>query len=891
MVSNGRALLTIWGGMMSGRASFNSGALGLLLLIMLLSPLSSAEPNENGVELFAEIDSPENGLFYTDTDELQVTLKVKNHANVPRDIVYNPACPFNLEMSSGNWEFDLNDDRVCPTQSRAMTIQPNQERIFSTWEWNWENAPSGDIDMKFTISNQDIDLRYSESVVFRQTIEMPDFLELNAIIAENVGDQYGHTNAMPAMIHVSLVNTGTDSLEIPFDSSCKVQIIQVTDLGCGMGVIDSGEEISLGWHAWNFLNAEIGTQIIPVELTAVENSQTIVTTSFSPSTDSPLTSLLPSVAIEMNQDLVWYFNMENIGEDPIKMIYWDSCVVESHVISPSGEIVYDTRDLNQCQQSRSEQKISSLENFTLASGSWDFTGENGCEIEDGRYLLVANQPDYELVATHSFDYHNSGENPNCEIQEDVAEKIEISINDLVALNPDTEDERLSFSIQLKNIGADEIELYWPSDCEFEMRLSLIGKTTQRMWHIGCESVAGTHSTIYPMEEYQWGPIEVPFVENGQDFAHGTWQLSITTTSVPSFRTQLAHTYDGSYDNLEISDIETEEVNQTADVSEVVIEDIISVSEELIISGNWDYVTTPGIGCWLITDNSGIEYVYVAHMQNGGWHPTPLLSGTYVVEMSESVGNCKTWSGIIILKTVNETNNQEIEGIPEVPHNQPPSALELAVDLAPASVVVVTSTSLSILTLLYIGNTEWIRIPALQIGLGLAAMVRKTGEHDGEYQRGRIMGYLTANPGVHFRALLGALDMSNGQLTHHLKHLENHERIWRRKDGRLVRFYPASIQSTLNDEDLPVPLLTPDVNSLQGKILRLLDATENDIVNLSQKELAVRLEASQQLVSHHLRTLEKFGLVEREKVGMRYRYQLTREAIFLVNSSEYDVVTE
>ena len=154
-----------------------------------------------------------------------------------------------------------------------------------------------------------------------------------------------------------------------------------------------------------------------------------------------------------------------------------------------------------------------------------------------------------------------------------------------------------------------------------------------------------------------------------------------------------------------------------------------------------------------------------------------------------------------------------------------------------------------------------------------------------------MGYLTANPGVHFRALLGALEMSNGQLTHHLKHLESHERIWRRKDGRLVRFYPASIQSSLNDEDLPVPLLTPDPNSLQGKILRLLDATENDIVNLSQKELAIRLEASQQLVSHHLRTLEKFGLVEREKVGMRYRYQLTREAIFLVNSNEYDISTE
>ena len=104
-------------------------------------------------------------------------------------------------------------------------------------------------------------------------------------------------------------------------------------------------------------------------------------------------------------------------------------------------------------------------------------------------------------------------------------------------------------------------------------------------------------------------------------------------------------------------------------------------------------------------------------------------------------------------------------------------------------------------------------------------------------------------------------------------------------------YPASILSSLDEDDLPVPLLTPDSNSLQGQILRLLDATENDIVNLSQKELATRLEASQQLISHHLRTLEKFGLVEREKVCMRYRYQLTREAIFLVNSNDYHVNPE
>ena len=279
------------------------------------------------------------------------------------------------------------------------------------------------------------------------------------------------------------------------------------------------------------------------------------------------------------------------------------------------------------------------------------------------------------------------------------------------------------------------------------------------------------------------------------------------------------------------------------------------------------------------------------MQDGGWNPNPGLIGSYSVETGNAAGDCSAWSGIVILQTLDETDTMPEIVVPIVPTSPPPSAVDQIIEYAPASIAVVATTSLSIMSLLYLGNTEWIRIPALQVGIGIIGMVRRNGEHDGEYQRGRIMGYLTANPGVHFRALLGALEMSNGQLTHHLKHLEGQERIWRRKDGRLVRFYPASIQTTLDEQELPVPLLTPDPNSLQGKILQLLDATENDIVNLSQKELAVRLEASQQLISHHLRTLEKFGLVEREKVGMRYRYQLTREAIFLVNNNDYDVTPE
>ena len=54
---------------------------------------------------------------------------------------------------------------------------------------------------------------------------------------------------------------------------------------------------------------------------------------------------------------------------------------------------------------------------------------------------------------------------------------------------------------------------------------------------------------------------------------------------------------------------------------------------------------------------------------------------------------------------------------------------------------------------------------------------------------------------------------------------------------------------------------------------------------TQAELAKRLEKSQQLISHHLRTLQKFGLVERRKMGVKNRYKLTREAVFLLETSD------
>jgi DNA-binding transcriptional ArsR family regulator len=218
----------------------------------------------------------------------------------------------------------------------------------------------------------------------------------------------------------------------------------------------------------------------------------------------------------------------------------------------------------------------------------------------------------------------------------------------------------------------------------------------------------------------------------------------------------------------------------------------------------------------------------------------------------------------------------------------PTNEETIPDWAPQAVAAVTIGALLSMLGFAAFNNEALRVSVTLSGLWILGLMGRTSETtDGRFQRGRLMGYLTANPGCHFRALLSALDMSNGQLSHHLRVLEQEESLWRRKDGRLVRYYPLTnnLHPMLEDEDLPVPILAPDPLSLQGKILLVLDQ-DGELGDFpTQAELAKRLDKSQQLISHHLRTLEKYGLIEGRRMGMRNRYKLTKEAMFLLETNE------
>ena len=152
----------------------------------------------------------------------------------------------------------------------------------------------------------------------------------------------------------------------------------------------------------------------------------------------------------------------------------------------------------------------------------------------------------------------------------------------------------------------------------------------------------------------------------------------------------------------------------------------------------------------------------------------------------------------------------------------------------------------------------------------------TGTLAGSYQRGRLEGFLTAHPGCHLSGIIRALEMGNHQAVHHLRVLENEDRVWCRRDGRLLRYYTSAVDRAAELSNLPRPVDANQLSDVALMVLRSIAEQEKGRPSPTQRELASRLGTSQQLVSHHLKRLESQGLIARRRSGLRTNRELTDE---------------
>ena len=178
------------------------------------------------------------------------------------------------------------------------------------------------------------------------------------------------------------------------------------------------------------------------------------------------------------------------------------------------------------------------------------------------------------------------------------------------------------------------------------------------------------------------------------------------------------------------------------------------------------------------------------------------------------------------------------------------------------------------TLLFLSSafSEAIKI-AILMAIVTPLLAKKSNRDD--LNRGRILGFIEANAGIHFSALRDALQLANGVTTHHLHMLETQGSIISWRDGKLRRYAAANIQP-----DQIHALNQPIVGTRLAILQTLADA---GALGMSNKEIGPRLQLSRQLLSHHMIQLNTNQLIEKTDAKKRSPWRLTATGTETLNS--------
>ncbi len=149
--------------------------------------------------------------------------------------------------------------------------------------------------------------------------------------------------------------------------------------------------------------------------------------------------------------------------------------------------------------------------------------------------------------------------------------------------------------------------------------------------------------------------------------------------------------------------------------------------------------------------------------------------------------------------------------------------------------------------------------------------------DGARTRERISSFVELNQGIHLSGIIRALELGNHQAALHMRTLAAEAKVWSRTEGRYLRFYTSAVSPQTPPDQLPNPPVSYPPDSMQWKLLdRLARNPESIGVKgpLTQGKLAAQLDCSQQLVSHHMLSLEESGCVVSRRAGFRKVWKVT-----------------
>ncbi|MEC9200571.1 MAG: hypothetical protein VYA79_03550 [Candidatus Thermoplasmatota archaeon] len=171
--------------------------------------------------------------------------------------------------------------------------------------------------------------------------------------------------------------------------------------------------------------------------------------------------------------------------------------------------------------------------------------------------------------------------------------------------------------------------------------------------------------------------------------------------------------------------------------------------------------------------------------------------------------------------------------------------------------------------------EFVRVIVL-MALLTPLLSRLKGTREDLLTRGRIMGYLEANAGLHFSALRDALGLANGVTAYHLQVLEAREDVYSWRDGKLRRYAPSGIsKSELGRIKSPII----------GTRLAILEVlADSGTLGVSGSEIRKKTMISRQLLSHHLAELRKSDIIEPASERKRPNWKLSSKGLQSLETS-------
>jgi len=846
------------------------GVLTLLLLAMLVAMPCGATASAEGTQDLhvslevGTLDRP----WLVDGEVLSLSAALVNPTGETVETETDPSCGLVLSVYDVSGSLVLDGTLACRGQERALSLAPGEEALSASFSVSASQLGLSTGTYELRVLHPNTGASSSTFVDVQRDVEWPDDLVLEGIsVARSDTAEHGEA------LLLRWRNAGSETLAWP-EEGCTLHRV-----GAGWSAFTTCPEQAEALAPWevrmvavvtpNAADLDLNGQFV---LSTPGGERTVVHTPVG--SETPLDDLGMSLhfdaqkAVYRTGDIVQpTVRLNNHGTEDLVLDTTTTCRADWWAADATGHIVYDSRWDAPCLELDDRRSLDAGEHIDHPGLGWGLVDEQGCTVPSGTYAIVARSDDLSLsTSTTVVVEHEVPEGCALDDGLDFDAWLEVSNDDLPSLHIEVSPREGASDLVLQGVCAGRMILY---DAEGSVLFDQM---------VGCE---GRHSRQYHLPtpdaalRLSMGGVALTTSE-GDILTEGSYAME--------FQLQAARPTSHAADLTIASDDQAPQ--EEAEV-------FVPVAPPRTEEGAWIGLQSSGTACWVLQTGPS-TYLALADDGPEGWTPRAGLRGVYTVQDAGSAPACL---GVDAAPTVILEVQEERTAAPvvtEEPEAQPASEPAVVDDVAvltvtPAAVVatVVSTSLLGLLVTAFVTNETW-RLPASTAGLWLFGLLGRTKEtSDGRFQRGRIMGYLQANPGCHFRALMNALDLSNGQTTHHLRVLEREEQIWRRKDGRLIRLYPLTrdLHPGIAEDQLPVPPLSMDPNSLQGRILSMLD--DDGLMGdfPTQAELARRLERSQQLVSHHLRTLERYGLVEKQKMGMRSRYVLTREAVYLLEQTD------